>query len=523
MSDRVRQTFFQPWKPFIPQHLLIDRRAADHARIVQTTPREVRSAVLNTGIMKAWIRNLISSFLTPTKILDDSHAHPHPQPDNDDSFIMINQDGSTTRPTTPTKFTETPEPESPIPKPLFSSPIDTTDAIPGSYPDELIDEEDLMNEEDEHLMKKPLEARITDTIFAWSWADTADTHATTAALDKAWPVVFPETTTENINQSTPMDIDPKPEENYSPATRAFGMLNTTKDGSSDASKIEKTKLDTISEEHNEPMDTSTEPSQNTSPNINFAAPVNSPTDSALGAPMTVLNSRTIQMSTFQLTQDDSYHTTPSGTAPPSYQTSPHLLPEFSQDALQIVQPPSLLDDMLEEPTTLRGSASTMTLTQDNFSAMEEEKQKMTELPPNPRPWGSNEPTTFLCLPQRLRQNIMIDTVSIKDFQVQRLRVTMVDPKYKPRTKSSYKSSYWGEEEDDKPDNGGILEEYYQAFVFDEKVQAWGKVLEAVDENLESDMKGVRKGWKKLGLVARSEKIKKMGWRKMKGSGWTGKF
>ncbi|KAE9974040.1 hypothetical protein EG327_008909 [Venturia inaequalis] len=478
--------------------------------------------------MKALIRNLVTSSRAPAKMLDNSHSHPHPQRDNDDSFIMINQDGNTTRPTTPTKNTETPERESPVPNPLFTSPTDTADALRGSYPEDLIDEQDLVDENQENPMNKPLEDKINDTIFAWSWTDTADAHATAADLDDAEPVTPPESHSADLDQGTPMDIDPKPDKNYSPMARVFGLLNMwpgTSNVSSNASKTEKTKLDTISEEGNESMDTSTEPSENTSPNLNFAAPVNSPTDSALGAPMTAINSRTMQMSTFQLNQDNSYHTTPSGTAPPSYQTSPHLLPDFSQDTMQTIQPTSLLDDVSENPTTLTESASTITLTQDSFSAaINDEKQKMTELPPNPRPWGWNKPTTFLCLPQRLRQAIMINTVSAKDFQVRRLRVTVVDDKYKPPVqKYKWGTSNWNWDQKEVADNGRILEDYYEAFVFDEKVQTWGRVLKAVDESLAGDMKGVRRGWKKLGLAARKEKIRKMGWVGMVGSGWTGSF
>lgn len=507
-------------------------------------------------------------------MLHYSDTHPHPQQKDDDSFIMVNQDGSTAQPTTPTKVVETPRRESPIPKPLFSSPKDMMDAIPGSFPDDLMDEEhDIVSP-----MNKPLEAKIHDAMFAWSSADTADTHATTIALDEAWPVMAPASTSKDLYQSTPMDIDPKPEgnhsqrswtdifdghattaaldeswpvvspastsrehdqgnptdidskleENYPPMTTTFSMMRALKgadDRSLGAPNATNTKMDSISEEHGEAMDISTESSQNTSPNVNFAAPVNSPTDSALGAPMTVLNSRTMQMSTFQLTQNDSYHTTPSGTGPPSYQTSPHLLPEFSQEVTQIVQPPSLLDDILEESTTLTGSASAMTLTQAKFSAKEEEKEKMTGLPPNPRPWD-NEQTTFLCLPQKLRQFIMYDTVTTKDFQVQRLRVTLVNEDYNPKLKSKWNSSWnsgWMDSDDDEDNSKPILADYYEAFVFDEKVQAWGKTLEQVDKNLIGDMEGVRKKWKKLGLVARKERIKEMKWRGMKESGWTGKF
>ncbi|TID20538.1 hypothetical protein E6O75_ATG05302 [Venturia nashicola] len=460
-------------------------------------------------------------------MLDTSHTHLHPQSDSEDSFIMIDQDGNTARPITPTQITETPKRKSPVPKPLFTSPIDTADVLPGRYPEVLIDENDLMDENHERPTNKPLEETINDTISAWSWTDTADTHATAAELDDAKPVMSPETPSADLDRGTPMDIDPKPDDKYSPMTRAFGMLTTwvgTDNNSSDASKTEKTELGPISEEDSDPMDNPTETSQNISPNLNFAAPVNSPTDSALGAPMTVLNSRTMQVSTFQLTQDDSYHTTPSGTAPPSYQTSPHLLPDFSQEAIPIVQPPSLLDDVSEIPSTLTESASTGALTQDSFSVMKDDKEKMTELPPNPRPWGWNEPTTFLCLPPRLRQAIMVDTVSIKDFHVQRLRVTVVDENYNVPFKSTYKwESNWRWRDANESDNGGILQDYYQAFVFDDKVKAWGKVLEEVDENLESDMKRVRRGWKKLGLIARKERIKQMGWRTMKGSGWNGKF
>lgn len=521
--------------------------------------------------MLAWITDRVYSFLYPTRMLHHSVTHPHPQQKDDDSFVMVNQDDSTTQPTTPTKVVETPQRDSPVPKPLFSSPKDMMDAIPGSFPGDLMDEAyNIVSP-----MDKPLEAKINDAMFAWSWADTADTHAKTTALDEAWPVMAPSSTSKDPYQGTPMDIDPESEghhspmswidvfdshattaaldkvvssastskehdqgspadidskldENYPPMTTTFSMMRALKgidDRSLDAPNATNTKIDSILEDHGETMDISTEPSQNTSPNVNFAAPVNSPTDSALGAPMTVINSRTMQMSTFQLTQNDSYHTTPSGTGPPSYQTSPYLLPEFSQEVTQIIQPPSLLDDILEESTTLTESASTMTLTQAKFSAKEEEKERMTELPPNPRPWG-NEQTTFLCLPQKLRQFIMSDTVTTKDFQVQRLRVTLVNEDYKPKLKSKWNSSWgsgWMSSDDDEDNSKPILADYYEAFVFDEKVRAWGKTLEQVDENLIDDMEGVMKKWKKLGLVARKERIKDMEWRGMKGSGWSGKF
>lgn len=502
-------------------------RGNDRAEIIQTTPRASRSGDRVLDIMLAWIRNLVPSFTTQPKMLHHSNSHPHPRPDNDDNFIMIDQDDNTTRPITPTEITETPKRESPVPKPLFTSPTDTTDALSESCPQDLIYEQDIMDDSHKNPMNKLLDDKINDTIFAWSWADTANTHATAADLNGGRPVVSPESPLADADRGSPMDIDQKPNRNYLPMTRAFGIMNTwigNNNGAFDVSKTEKTKLDTISEEDSQPMDISPKPSQSTSPNLDLAAPVNSPTDSALGAPITALNSRTMQLSIFQLNQDDSYHTTPSGTAPPSYQTSPHLLPEFSQEAIQFIQPPSVLDDILEESTTLTESASTITLTQDHFSTMEEKNVKMITLPPNPRPWGRNEPTTFLCLPQRLRQKILIDTVSIKAFHVQRLRVIVVDENYKPSVKSRYKwgplswSRGQGDDNDETEDNGGILEDYYQAFVFDDKVKAWGAVLERVDENLTGDMKAVRRGWKRLGLVARKEKIEEMGWRKMEGSG-----
>ncbi|QDS72398.1 hypothetical protein FKW77_008720 [Venturia effusa] len=417
---------------------------------------------------------------------------------------MVGKDGGTIQPTTPAKHTKPPKSESPIATPLFS-PMDTMDAIPGSSVEESIDEKVLIDVEYESPMKDPLEAKINDAKFSWSWTDTAGNHATNAALDKEWPVMAPASAPRVVDQDASMEVDTKAKENYSPITKAFSMM-TAFWGSK-----EETKLDTISEEENEQMDTSDEPSQSTSPNINFEAPVNSPTDSALGAPMTVLNSSTMQMSMFQLSQHDSYHTTPSGTAPPSYQTSPRLLPELSQEDVQIGQQPSLLNDISEKAPTLTKSASTMTLTDGNFVAHEEDREEtMSILPPNPRPWG-HAPTTFLCLPKQLRQWILFNTISIKDFQVQRLRVTVVDETCEPPI---FRNHNW---------NGDILEDYYEAFVFDDKVKAWGKVLEEVDKKVKSDLNGVRREWKELGLYAREMKIIEMDWVRMAGSGWNGKF